>query len=276
MAMPIKTFKPTSNGRREMTVSTFEEITRSRGEKSLMKGLPDKAGRNTNGRITSRGRGGRHRRRYRSIDFRRDKDGVPAQVATIEYDPNRSARVALLHYADGEKRYILAPVGLKVGQRIESGDGADIQTGNALPLRSIPLGTIIHNVELTPGKGGQLAKSAGTFVQLVAREGEAATLRLPSGEVRLVPVRCRATIGQVGNVDHENITIGKAGRNRWRGKRPLSRGVAKNPVDHPMGGGEGKSSGGRHPTTPWGKKTKGLKTRSPRKASNRLIIKRRK
>jgi large subunit ribosomal protein L2 len=274
--MPIKTFKPTSNGRRTMTVSTFEEITRPHGEKSLMRGLPEKAGRNTHGRITARGRGRGHRKLYRQIDFRRNKDGVPAQVATIEYDPNRSARIALLHYADGEKRYILAPVGLKVGQKIESGENADIQTGNALPLRLIPLGTIIHNVELKPGRGGQMAKAAGTFVQLVAREGETATLRLPSGEMRIVPVRCRATIGQVGNVDHENITIGKAGRNRWLGKMPLSRGVAKNPVDHPMGGGEGKTSGGRHPTTPWGKKTKGLKTRKPKKASNRLILKRRK
>lgn len=274
--MGIKAYKPTSPGRRQMTVSTFEEITRSHGEKSLMHGLPKKAGRNCYGRITCRGRGGGHRRRYRLIDFRRDKDGVPARVASIEYDPNRSARIALLHYADGEKRYILAPVGLKVGQTVESGEGAEIAVGNALPLSAIPVGTIVHNVELTPGKGGQIAKSAGTFAQLVAREGKMATLRLPSGEVRMVRAECRATIGQVGNVDHENISLGKAGRNRWLGRRPLTRGVAKNPVDHPMGGGEGKSSGGRHPCTPWGKITKGLKTRNPRKKSSRLIVKRRK
>jgi len=274
--MPVKSFKPTSNGRRQMTVATFDEVTKKRPEKRLTSGRPEKAGHNNYGRITSRARGGGHRRLYREIDFVRRKDGIPAKVAAIEYDPNRSARIALLHYADGEKRYILAPVGLNVGQTVESGEKAEISAGNSLPLRAMPLGTIVHNVELTPGKGGQLAKSAGTFVQLVAREGARATLRLPSGEVRLVAVECRATVGQVGNVDHENISQGKAGRNRWRGKRPQSRGVAMNPVDHPMGGGEGRTSGGRHPTTPWGKKTKGLKTRSPRKASSRLIVKRRK
>jgi large subunit ribosomal protein L2 len=274
--MGIKIYKPTSPGRRGMTVSTFEELTRRHGEKSLMKGLPGTGGRNNHGRMTSRHRGGRHYRCYRMIDFRRDKDGVPAKVATIEYDPNRSARIALLHYADGEKRYILAPVGLKVGQMIQSGEAAEISDGNALPLRAMPLGTIVHNIELTPGKGGQMAKSAGAYAQLVAREGDMATLRLPSGEIRMVPAVCRATIGQVGNLDHENISIGKAGRNRWRGIRPASRAVAKNPVDHPMGGGEGKSSGGRHPCSPWGQKSKGLKTRSPRKQSKRMVVKRRK
>lgn len=274
--MGIKSYKPTSPGRRQMTVSTFEDVTRPCGEKSLMKGLPSTGGRNTYGRMTSRHRGGRHYRCYRQIDFRRDKDGVPAKVATIEYDPNRSSRIALLHYADGEKRYILAPLGLKVGQTVQSGEAAEITEGNALPLRAVPLGTIVHNVELTPGKGGQIAKSAGAFVQLVAREGKMATLRLPSGEVRMVSASCRATVGQVSNPDHENIAIGKAGRNRWKGIRPASRGVAKNPVDHPMGGGEGKSSGGRHPCSPWGQKSKGLKTRNPRKLSKRMIIKRRK
>lgn len=274
--MGIKAYKPTSPGRRTMTVSTFEEITRRSGEKKLMKGRGQKAGRNGHGRITARCRGGRHKRRYRQIDFRRTKDGIPAQVATIEYDPNRSARIALLHYRDGEKRYVLAPAGLKVGQTVESGENAEINVGNALPLRAIPLGTILHAVELTPGKGAQLAKAAGTFTQLVAREGKMATLRLPSGEMRMVSVHCRATVGQVGNIDHENVKLGKAGRNRWLGRRPKTRGVAKNPVDHPMGGGEGKSSGGRHPCTPWGKPTKGLKTRNRRKASSRLIVKKRK
>lgn len=274
--MGIKAYKPTSAGRRTMTVSTFDDLTRRRGKKRLMKGLPKTGGRNCHGRMTSRHRGGRHPRRYRLIDFRRNKDGIPAKVASIEYDPNRSARIALLHYADGEKRYILAPVGLKVGQVVESGKNVEIAVGNALPLHAIPLGTIVHNVEMTPSKGGQLAKSAGTFVQLVAREGKMATLRLPSGEVRMVASDCSATVGQVGNADHENISLGKAGRNRWLGRRPRTRGVAKNPVDHPMGGGEGRSSGGRHPCTPWGKSTKGLKTRSPRKPSNRLIVKRRK
>ncbi|KPL12353.1 50S ribosomal protein L2 [candidate division BRC1 bacterium SM23_51] len=274
--MGIKSYKPTSAGRRTMTVSSFDDLTRRDAEKRLTKGLPKTGGRNCHGRMTSRHRGGRHRRRYRLIDSRRSKHGIPAKVASIEYDPNRSARIALLHYADGEKRYILAPVGLQVGQVVESGENVEIAVGNTLPLDAIPLGTIVHNVELTPGKGGQLAKSAGTFAQLVAREGKRATLRLPSGEVRLVASNCAATIGQVGNVDHENISLGKAGRNRWLGRRPRTRGVAMNPVDHPMGGGEGKASGGRHPCTPWGKITKGLKTRSPRKASNRQIVKRRK
>jgi len=274
--MGIKAYKPTSPGRRGMTVATFEEITRDHGEKSLMTGLPSTGGRGNTGRMTSRHRGGRHFRCYRVIDFRRDKDAIPAKVATIEYDPNRSARIALLHYADGEKRYILAPIGLKVGQTVVSGENAEIVEGNALPLRAIPLGTILHNIEMTPGKGGQMAKSAGAFAQLVAREGNLATLRLPSGEVRMVQAACKATIGQIGNVDHENVTLGKAGRSRWKGFRPASRAVAKNPVDHPMGGGEGKSSGGRHPCSPWGWKTKGLKTRNPRKKSKQLIIKRRK
>jgi len=273
--MGIKAYKPTTPGRRGMTVSTFEELTRDHGEKSLLRGLPSTGGRNNYGRMTSRRRGGRHFRCYRQIDFRREKDGIPAKVATIEYDPNRSARIALLHYADGEKRYVLAPLGLKVGQIIQSGENVEIVEGNTLPLRAIPVGTIVHNVEMAPGKGGQIAKSAGSAVQLVAREDKMATLRLPSGEIRMVPVTCRATIGQVGNLDHENITLGKAGRARWKGIRPASRAVAKNPVDHPMGGGEGKSSGGRHPCTPWGKITKGLKTRNPRKASKRLIVKRR-
>jgi large subunit ribosomal protein L2 len=274
--MGMKSFKPTTPGRRTMTVSSFDDVTCKKGQKSLMKGLPSKSGRNNHGRMTSRCRGGRHARRYRQIDFRRNKDGVPAKVASIEYDPNRTARIALLHYADGEKRYILAPMGLKVGQTIESGDSVEVNVGNTLPLRVVPLGTIVHNVELKPGKGGQMAKSAGTFVQLVAREGRMCTLRLPSGEMRMVLGECRATIGQVGNVEHENISLGKAGRSRWLGRRPKTRGVAKNPVDHPMGGGEGKASGGRHPCTPWGKITKGLKTRNPRKRSSRLIVKRRK
>lgn len=274
--MATKSHKPTTPGRRTMTHSAFEELTRKRGEKSLTKGKSKKGGRNCHGRITVRCRGGGHKKKYRMVDFRRNKDGVPAKVASIEYDPNRSARIALLHYADGEKRYILAPVGLRVGQTVESGEGAEISAGNTLPLSAIPLGTVVHNVEMTPGKGGQMAKSAGTYAQLVAREGKMATLRLPSGEARMVPVVCRATIGQVSNPDHENIALGKAGRSRWLGRRPKTRGVAMNPVDHPMGGGEGKSSGGRHPCTPWGKITKGLKTRNPRKASSKLIVKRRK
>ena len=274
--MAVKSHKPTPPGRRTMTIASFDEITRSKPEKRLTKGKGEKAGRNNHGRITARLRGGGHPRKYRRIDFRRDKDGVPAKVASIEYDPNRSARIALLSYADGEKRYILAPNGLRVGQMLESGANADIVTGNALPLSAIPLGTVVHNVELIPGKGGQMAKSAGTYAQLVAREGKMATLRLPSGEVRMVPVRCRATIGQVSNPDHENVSLGKAGRSRWLGQRPRVRGVVKNPVDHPMGGGEGRSSGGRHPCSPWGKISKGLKTRNPRKASKRLIVKRRK
>jgi large subunit ribosomal protein L2 len=270
--MPIRKYKPTSAGRRFMTVSTFEEITKSEPEKSLVEPLTKKGGRNNKGRITTRHQGGGHKRRYRVIDFKRGKDGVPAKVAAIEYDPNRSARIALLHYADGEKRYILAPARLKVGDRVESGPEADIKPGNSLPLANIPTGTMIHNVELKPGKGGQLARSAGSSIQLVAKEGSYATLRLPSGEMRRVLVACRATIGQVGNVDHENVSGGKAGRSRWRGKRPTVRGSAMNPVDHPHGGGEGKSKGGRHPVTPWGVPTLGKRTRRKHKESDKLIV----
>jgi large subunit ribosomal protein L2 len=270
--VPIRKYKPTSSGRRFMTVSTFEEITKTEPEKALLEPLTKKGGRNNKGRITTRHQGGGHKRRYRVIDFKRGKDGVPAKVAAIEYDPNRSARIALLHYADGEKRYILAPARLKVGDRIESGPGADIKPGNSLPLANIPTGTMVHNVELKPGKGGQLARSAGSSIQLVAKEGTYATLRLPSGEMRRVLVACRATIGQVGNVDHENVTGGKAGRSRWRGKRPTVRGSAMNPVDHPHGGGEGKSKGGRHPVTPWGVPTLGKRTRRKHKESNKLIV----
>lgn len=273
--MPIRHYKPTSPGRRFQTVSTFEEITGAKPEKSLLRPIKKTGGRNSYGRITSRHRGGGHKRRYRLIDFKRNKDGVPAKVASIEYDPNRSARVALLHYADGEKRYILAPVGLRVGDTVTSGPQAEIRPGNALALQDIPLGMTVHNVELLPGKGGQLARSAGTSIQLMAREGKYAQLRLTSGEMRLVLAACRATIGQVGNVERENISIGKAGRSRWLGKRPRVRGVAMNPVDHPHGGGEGKTSGGRHPVTPWGVPTKGYKTRRNKRTS-RFIVRRRK
>jgi large subunit ribosomal protein L2 len=260
-----------------MTVSTFEEITKKEPEKSLVEILKKKAGRNMQGRITARHRGGGHKRKYRIIDFKRDKDGVPAKVAAIEYDPNRSARIALLHYKDGEKRYILAPVGLKVGDIVESGPNADIKPGNALPLSHIPVGTIVHNVELYPGKGGQLARAAGAAAQVMAKENGFATLRLPSGEMRMVPEECRATVGQVGNLEHENITLGKAGRSRWLGRRPHVRGSAMNPVDHPHGGGEGKAPIGRkHPVTPWGKPTLGYKTRKKNKPSDKYIIKRRK
>ena len=259
--MGIKSFKPYTPGRRHMTVSTFEEITTSR---------------NQQGRLTVRHQGGGHKRRYRIIDFKRNKDGIPANVATIEYDPNRSARIALLNYADGEKRYIIAPNGLKVGDKVESGAEADIKTGNALPLKNIPVGTLIHNIEMKIGKGGQLVRSAGAAAQLMAKEGNYATIRMPSGEVRKVHINCRATIGQVGNLDHENITIGKAGRSRWLGIRPANRGVAMNPVDHPHGGGEGRSPVGRkHPVTKWGKCAMGAKTRK-KKASDKLIVRRRK
>jgi large subunit ribosomal protein L2 len=270
--MPIRKYKPTSAGRRFMTVSTFEEVTKSEPEKSLLAPLKRKGGRNVDGRITTRHQGGGHKRRYRVIDFKRLKDGVPAKVAAIEYDPNRSARIALLHYLDGEKRYILAPARLRVGDRVESGPAADIKPGNALPLANIPTGTMVHNVELKPGRGGQMARSAGSSVQLVAKEGTYATLRLPSGEMRRVLLTCRATIGQVGNVDHENISGGKAGRSRWLGKRPTVRGSAMNPVDHPHGGGEGKSKGGRHPVTPWGVPTLGKRTRRKHKQSDKLIV----
>lgn len=272
--MGIKSFKPTSPGRRNMTASTFEEITASTPEKSLLAPLNRAGGRNNAGRITKRHTGGGHKRKYRIIDFRRDKKEIPAKVVTVEYDPNRSANIALLNYADGEKRYILAPLGMKVGDTIIASESADIKPGNALSIRSIPLGTWVHNVELKVGKGGQLARSAGTYAMIAAKEGKYAQLRLPSGEVRLIHQDCCATIGQVGNADHENVKIGKAGRNRWLGKRPQSRGVAMNPVDHPHGGGEGKSSGGRHPVTPWGVPTKGYKTRT-NKRTDRFIVRRR-
>ncbi|NJC88208.1 MAG: 50S ribosomal protein L2 [Desulfuromonas sp.] len=272
--MAIKKFKPTSPGRRQMTSSTFEEITTSTPEKSLLVPAKKSGGRNNAGRITKRHTGGGHKQRYRLIDFKRDKKEIPAKVATIEYDPNRSARIALLNYVDGEKRYILAPVGINVGDMIVASDQADIKPGNALCIRSIPLGTWVHNVELKVGKGGQLARSAGTYAMIAAKEGKYAQLRLPSGEVRLVLQDCCATIGQVGNPEHEIVNIGKAGRNRWLGKRPQSRGVAMNPVDHPHGGGEGKSSGGRHPVTPWGVPTKGYKTRS-NKRTDRFIVRKR-
>ncbi|MCP4683763.1 MAG: 50S ribosomal protein L2 [Desulfobacterales bacterium] len=272
--MGIKRNKPTSPGRRFQSSSTFEEITRNKPEKSLLKPLKKSGGRNSNGRITSRHKGGGHKRVYRVIDFKREKDGIPARVASIEYDPNRSANIALLHYADGEKRYILAPLKLKVGDRIMSGSDAEIRTGDTLTLKEMPLGTHIHNIELHMGHGGQLVRSAGGYAQLMAKEGKYAQIKLPSGEVRMVLQGCKATIGQLGNPDHEKVSIGKAGRNRWLGKRPKVRGVAMNPVDHPHGGGEGKSSGGRHPVTPWGVPTKGYKTRV-KKASDRLIVKRR-
>ena len=267
---------PTTPGRRFMTGYTFDEITTSTPEKALLRGKKSTGGRNSSGRMTARRRGGGHKRRYRIIDFSRDKHGVPAKVASIEYDPNRTSRIALLHYADGEKRYIIAPLGLQVGDELNSGPKAEIKVGNALPLVNIPLGTFIHNLELIPGKGGQMVRSAGASAQLIAREGRFAHIKLPSGEVRLIPVDCIATIGQVGNVEHESIVIGKAGRARWLGRRPKVRGVAMNPVDHPHGGGEGKSSGGRHPTTPWGKPTKGYKTRPKNKVSDKYIITRRK
>lgn len=273
--MAIKSFKPYSAGRRFMTVSSFEEITTDRPEKSLLRPLKKHGGRNMHGKITVRHQGGGHRRHYRLIDFKRTKDGIPAKVATIEYDPNRSARIALLHYVDGEKRYILAPNGLKVGDKIESGENADIKVGNTLPLLNIPVGTMIHNIEMKIGKGAQLVRSAGVAAQLMAKDGNYALLRMPSSELRKIHVRCRATIGQVGNIEHENITIGKAGRSRWLGIRPSVRGVAMNPVDHPHGGGEGRSPVGRkHPVTKWGKCAMGKKTR-PKKKSDQFIVRRR-
>jgi len=258
-----------------MTVSDFAEITKSEPEKSLVEPAKKTGGRNNRGRITTRHKGGGHKRRYRVIDFKRAKDGIPAKVAAIEYDPNRSANIALLHYADGAKAYILAPARLRVGSTVESGPAADIKPGNALPLQNIPTGTLVHNVELKPGQGGKMARSAGSGVQLVGKDEGGAVLRLPSGELRRVPLACRATVGQVGNVDHENVTGGKAGRSRWRGKRPTVRGSAMNPVDHPHGGGEGKSKGGRHPVTPWGVPTLGKRTRRKHKESDRLIIRQR-
>jgi large subunit ribosomal protein L2 len=274
--MAVRKYKPTSPGRRFQTVSTFEEITAARPEPSLIKPLKKTGGRNNLGRVTSRHRGGGHKRFYRIIDFKRNKLSVPARVATIEYDPNRSARIALLHYLDGEKRYILAPDGLKVGDRVVAGAEADIQVGNALPLKNIPPGTPIHNIELKRGKGGQIVRSAGTSAVIMAKEGNYAQIRLPSGEVRMVHLECTATIGAVGNADHGNIVIGKAGRARWLGRRPKVRGVAMNPVDHPHGGGEGRTSGGRHPVSPWGVPTKGYKTRKKRNPSDKYIVRRRK
>ena len=273
--MPVRSYRPTSPGRRQMSVLDTSDLAQKRPERSLVEGrIAKSGGRNSDGHVTAWHRGGGHRRLYRRIDFRREKVGVPARVAAIEYDPNRSARIALLHYRDGEKRYILAPQGLSVGDAVMSGPDAEIRPGNALPLARIPLGTVVHAVEMKPGKGAQLVRSAGGGAQLMAREGRYATLRLPSGEHRLVLVDCLAAIGQVGNLEHENISVGKAGRSRWRGVRPNVRGVAMNPVDHPMGGGEGKSSGGRHPCTPWGIPTKGHKTRKNQR-SDKYIVKRR-
>jgi len=274
--MAIRKLKPNTPGTRSMSIASFDEITKTTPEKSLTSSLKKSGGRNSNGRITSRHRGGGHKRKYRIIDFKRDKTEIPAKVFSIEYDPNRSARIALLHYIDGEKRYILAPDGLKVGDKVTSGEGSEIRAGNALKIKDIPLGSFIHNVELKPGKGGQLGRSAGMAIQLMAKEGNHAQLKLPSGEVRMINLQCMATYGVVGNSDHENISIGKAGRSRWLGIRPQTRGVAMNPVDHPMGGGEGKSSGGGHPVSPWGQASKGLKTRKKKSPSDKYIIKRRK
>ena len=271
--MAIRKRKPTSAGRRFQTSSDFAEITSTTPEKSLLTSKPKSGGRNAYGRKTARHRGGGHKQQYRMIDFKRNKDGVDAKVATIEYDPNRTCRIALLHYADGTKAYILAPKGLVVGQRVESGAKADIKAGNALPLRYVPVGTVVHNVEMRPGQGGRIARSAGMSVQLVAKEGDFATLRMPSSEMRRVPIDCRATIGEVGNAEHELVKIGKAGRNRWKGVRPQSRGVAMNPVDHPLGGGEGKTSGGRPAVSPWGKPER--RTRNKNKASQQFIVRRR-
>ena len=273
--MAIKSYKPTTPSRRSMTTLGFEEITRSTPEPSLIAKKKSTGGRNSYGRITCRHKGGGHKQRYRIIDFRRDKDGIPATVATIEYDPNRTANIALLHYADGEKRYIISPEGLKVGDKLESGPTADVRVGNTLPLRNIPLGTQVHCIELRPKGGACIAKSAGNGAQVLAKDSEYIHLRLPSGEVRKVHAECRATIGIVGNKDHFNVTIGKAGRSRWLGIRPTVRGVVMNPVDHPMGGGEGRTSGGRHPCTPWGKPTKGYNTRKKSKQSTQYIVSRR-
>src|SRR6059058_6373014 len=273
--MPIRKFNPTSPGQRFQTVQVFDEITTSEPHKPLVEPMHSTGGRNNQGHLTSWWRGGGHKRMYRVIDFRRDKFDIPAKVTTIEYDPNRSSRIALLTYADGEKRYILQPAGLKVGDTIVAGQNVDILTGNSLPLKNIPLGTQLHNVELRPGKGGQIARSAGSSVQLVAKEGDYASVKMPSGEIRKISMECFATIGQVGNIEHENVSIGKAGRSRWLGKRPTVRGVAMNPVDHPHGGGEGKTSGGRNPVTPWGQPTRGYKTRN-NKRTDKFIVRRRK
>ena len=274
--MPVKSSKGVTPGQRLKSVSTFEEITRSKPEKSLVRPLKKSGGRNQSGRMTIRHRGGGHKRSYRIIDFKRDKFDIPAKVKAIEYDPNRSSRIALVSYVDGEKRYIISPYGLKVGDTVISGEKVPLKIGNTSNLKNIPSGLIVHNIEMTPGKGGQLVRSAGTGAQILAKDGGMVTLKLPSGEIRLVHGDCMATIGEVGNRSHETVKLGKAGRNRWLGRRPKVRGVAMNPVDHPMGGGEGKSSGGRHPTTPWGKPTKGYKTRKKKKASDRYIVKRRK
>ncbi|HEX3551862.1 MAG TPA: 50S ribosomal protein L2 [Thermoanaerobaculia bacterium] len=272
--MPTKQRKPINSSSRFQTHLTFEELTREKPEKALTKGKHSSGGRNNKGQLTSWWRGGGHKKRYRVIDFKRDKHGVPAKVATIEYDPNRSARIALLHYADGEKRYILWPDGLKVGAEVVAGESVEVNVGNALPLKRIPLGTVIHNIELKIGKGGQMVRSAGGGAQLMARDGAWAQVKLPSGEVRKVHVECYATVGQVGNLEHENVSIGKAGRNRWLGWKPHNRGVTMNPVDHPMGGGEGKTSGGRHPTTPWGVPTKGYKTRNNKRTDSQIVRRR--
>lgn len=272
--MPVKTFKPTSAGRRFMTVSDFSDITRSESEKSLVVGLKKTGGRNNQGRVTARARGGGVKRLYRIIDWKRDKDNIPAKIASVEYDPNRTSRIALLNYADGEKRYIICPLGVKVGDVLMSGEKIDIKPGNALPIRDIPVGTLVHNVEMLPAKGAQLVRSAGAAAQVLAKDGRYAHLRLPSGEVRLINIMCRATIGQVGNVEHENISIGKAGRHRWLGRRPKIRGVATNPCDHPHGGGEARSTPGRPSCTPWGKPTYGYKTRKNKKA-DWMIVRRR-
>ncbi len=274
--MPVKGYRPTTSTRRFQTVLSREDITKDKPEKSLVVGKKGTGGRSSTGRISSRFRGGGHKKTYRMIDFKRDKAGVAARVAAIEYDPNRSARIALLHYVDGEKRYILAPVGLEVGRTVMAGPEADILVGNALPLKNIPAGTVVHNIELRPGKGGQMARSAGTQAQLVSKEGDYALLKLPSGEVRRVQVECVATIGQVGNVEHENVSIGKAGRKRWLGKMPHNRGVTMNPVDHPHGGGEGKTSGGRHPVTPWGQPTRGFKTRNNKRTDKWIVTRKQK
>jgi large subunit ribosomal protein L2 len=269
--MPVKSYKPTTPTRRFQTVVSRDDLSKGKPEKSLVKGKKRTGGRSSTGRISSRFRGGGHKKAYREIDFKRDKVGIAGRVVSIEYDPNRSARIALLHYIDGEKRYILAPAGLEVGRTVTAGPEADILIGNALPLKNIPAGTVVHNIELKPGKGGQMARSAGAQAQLVSKEGDYALLKLPSGEIRKVLVDCTATIGQVGNVEHENVSLGKAGRKRWMGKMPHNRGVSMNPVDHPHGGGEGKTSGGRHPVTPWGQPTRGFKTRN-NKRTNKFIV----
>jgi len=273
--MAIKKFKPYTPSRRSMSVVDTSDLTKKAPEKALTSGLSKKAGRNNQGRITMRRRGGGHKRRYREIDFRRNKDGVPGKIASVEYDPNRSARIALVVYADGDKRYIIAPKGLVAGMSVQNGPGAELKVGNTMPLQNMPLGTVVHNVEMVPGRGGQIARAAGNGCQLLAKEGRYATLRLPSGEMRRVLIECRATVGEVGNTDHGNISLGKAGRSRWLGRRPKVRGVVMNPVDHPHGGGEGRTSGGRHPVSPWGVPTKGYKTRKKNKRSNMYIVRRR-